>query len=279
MTRRGAGPADSSRGLASGGVDFRDEGRVAPGRVVPIISSLTDQNGFAGEELRLLAARMHDLRRGRGVTCLAITSALPGDGKSTVAVGLAAALAQEPGRRVLLIEADVRRPSLNRTLDLPPVPGLGEYLNGSAEDVPVRVVEPGGFSLLVAGQAELERPESLGSSRMSSLVRAARGHYDVVLLDSPPLIPVADSILFQDVVDGFLLVVRSRQTPREAVDEALTKLRAGAVLGLVLNDHQVYRDSYRARAYERYGASAPRSTSGTHGPHRRLDGGEDTDGP
>jgi capsular exopolysaccharide synthesis family protein len=280
MTRRGARRADADSGLASGGVDLRESGQVASDQAVPIISSLLkEKNWFIGEELRLLAARVHDLRRDKGVACLAITSALPSDGKSTVSVGLAAALAREPGRRVLLIEADVRRPSLNKTLHLPPAPGLGEYLNGSAEHVPIRIVEPGGFSLLVAGQAELHRPESLSSKRMSRLVRTARGRYDFVLLDAPPLIPVADSVLIQDMVDGFLLVVRSRQTPRAAIDEAVAKLRADAILGLVLNDHRVYRDSYRAYAYERYGASAPRSTNGTHGPHRRLDGGKDTDGP
>jgi receptor protein-tyrosine kinase len=179
-------------------------------------------------------------------------------------------LAREPGRRVLLLEADVRRPSLTGTLDLPPSPGLGEYLNGSAEDVPVRVVEPGGFSFLAAGLAELERPETLGSSRMRAVVETARGLYDFVLLDAPPLIPVADTVLFQDMVDGFLLVVRSRQTPRAAIDEALAKLRADAVLGLVLNDHRVYRDSYRAYAYERYGGRASRPSRGYPGHHRRV---------
>lgn len=270
MTLRRAGPGDSKRGLAFANVDFRDEGRVSPGGVVPIISSLGDANWFVGEELRLLASRMLDLRREKDVTCLALTSALPGDGKSTVAVGLAAALAREPGRRVLLLEADVRRPSLTRTLNLPPAPGLAEYLNGSAEDVAVREVEPGGFSLVVAGLAELERPESLGSSRMGALVGTARGLYDFVLLDAPPLIPVADTVLFQDMIDGFLLVVRSRQTPRAAIEEALAKLRADAVLGLVLNDHRVYRNSYRAYAYERYGGGASPPSTGLPGRRRRA---------
>ena len=277
MTREGAGPADAGSGLASGGVDLRDEGRVALGRVVPIISSLLkDENWFVGEELRLLASKVHDLHRAKGVNCLAITSALPGDGKSTVSVGLAAALAREPGRRILLIEADVRRPSLAKTLDLPPALGLGEFLNGRADGVPVRVVEPPGFSLVVAGREELDRPESLGSSRMSGLLRVARGRYDFVLLDAPPLIPIADSVLIQDMVDGFLLVVKSRQTPRAAIDEAVAKVRADAVLGLVLNDHRVYRDSYRAYAYERYGASASPPTTGPHARRRSVHGGKDT---
>ena len=68
-----------------------------------------------------------------------------------------------------------------------------------------------------------------------------------------PVLPVADAVLMQDLVDGFLLVVRSRQTRRDAIHDALARLRSDRVVGVVLNDHQEYRDAYRARAYERYG--------------------------
>jgi len=238
---------------APANVGFCDEGIVAPAKVVPIIDSLKDPGSLVGEELRLLSAKVQDLRRQRGMSCLALTSALPGDGKSTVSVGLASALAREPGRRILLVEADVRRPSLTPTLALPPVPGLSEWLNLEIDYLPVRRVEPGGFFLLVAGQAEVERPEALGSARMDVLLRAARGLFDYVLLDAMPLLPVADAVLIQDLVDGFLLVVRSRQTPRDAIQEALARLRPDRVVGVVLNDHHQYRDSYRSRAYHRYG--------------------------
>jgi capsular exopolysaccharide synthesis family protein len=187
------------------------------------------------------------------VGCLAVTSSLPGEGKSTITTGLAGALAREPGRRILLIEADLRRPSLQATLGLPPAPGLGEWLNGRIDYVPVRLVQPGGFFLLVAGQCELERPEFLGSPRMDSLLHAARGLFDLVLLDAMPILPVADAVLIQDLVDGFLLVVRSRQTPREALRDALARLRPDRVMGVVLNDQQEHRSSYRTRAYQRYG--------------------------
>jgi capsular exopolysaccharide synthesis family protein len=244
------GPWDSS---TSSNIGFCEEGTVVPAKVVPVVGSLKDSGSLVGEELRLLAAKVQDLRRERRISCLALTSALPGDGKSTVSLGLASALAREPGRRVLLLEADIRRPSLTPTLGLPPAPGLGEWLNGKLDYVPVRRVEPGGFFLLVAGQADLERPEALGSPRMDALLRATRGLFDFVLLDAMPLLPVADAVLIQDMVDGFLLVVRSRQTPRDALQEALARLRPDRVVGVVLNDHEEHRDSYRARAYHRYG--------------------------
>jgi len=258
---------------AAGNVGFCDEGIVVPAKVVPIVESLRDPGSFVGEELRLLSAKVQDLRRERKMSCLALTSALPGDGKSTVSVGLASALAREPGRRILLLEADVRRPSLTPTLGLPPAPGLSEWLNGGLDYVPVRRVEPGGFFLLVAGQTEVERPEALGSPRMDALLRAARGLFDFVLLDAMPLLPVADAVFIQDMVDGFLLVVRSRQTPRDALHEALARLRPDRVVGVVLNDHHQYRDSYRAGAYQRYGMGgdslpSPAGGNSASGPKR-----------
>ena len=251
-------------------VGFCDEGTVAPAKLVPVIQSLADAHSFVGEELRFLGAKVQDLRRQRRLGCLALSSALPGDGKSTVALGLASALAREPGRRVLLIEADFRRPAITPALGLPPAPGLCEWLNGALDYVPVRRVEPGSFFLLVAGQAAVERPEALGSPRMQALLRAARGLFDFVLLDAMPLLPVADAVLIQDMVDGFLIVVRSRQTPREALQEALARLRPDRVVGVVLNDHEAHQDSYRARAYDRYGM--------VYGTRPPADGGDDVSG-
>jgi capsular exopolysaccharide synthesis family protein len=234
-------------------VDFSDEGTVIPAKVSPIVESLGSPDSVAGEALRLLAARVQKLRRDRKVNCLAVTSPLPGEGKSAISLGLAGALAREEDKRILLVEADLRRPSLVPTLGLPPGPGLSEWLGGELAHVPVSIVEPGGFYLLAAGQRGLNRPEVLGSQRMDTLLRAARRLFDFVLLDAVPIMSVADTVLFQDLIDGFLLVVRSRQTPRDAIHDALGRLRAEKVLGVVLNDHEEHRSSYRAYAYGRYG--------------------------
>jgi Mrp family chromosome partitioning ATPase len=234
-------------------VRFREEEGVAPARPVAVLDSLRDPRSPVGEEFRLLRAKVQTLRHQRTMKCLALVSALPGEGKSTVALGLAAALAREPGRRILLIEGDLRRPSISRELGLAPFPGLGEWLNGDIDDVPVRPVAPGGFFLLSAGQSELERPEELGSTRMKSLLGTARDGFDHVVLDATPILPVADVILLQDLVDGLLFVVRSRQTPRAAILDALKRVRADKVVGIVLNDHREYRESYMAYAYHGYG--------------------------
>jgi capsular exopolysaccharide synthesis family protein len=240
---------------------FADEGIVAPGGAVPVIESLEDQNSVIGEELRFFAASLLDLCRRRQVTCLAVTSALPGEGKSTLSVGLATALSREKGRGILLIEADLRRPSLAKTLGLPPAPGLSEWLTGAVDEVPVRSVEPGGFFLVTAGTTVLKRPELLGSPRMDALLKAARRLFHFVLLDAVPVLPVADTVLMQDLVDGFQLVVRSRRTPRDAIRDTLAKLRPDRVIGVVFNGHQEYKASHRYYGYQRYGMSYGPATS------------------
>lgn len=237
----------------AGGVTFFLDGVVTAASPVPIIDSLRDANSITGEELRLLRSKVRTLAKQRSLKCVGITSAIPGEGKSTISLGLATALAREAGCRVLLIEADLRRPSISNTLGVAPAPGLAEWLNGSLDRVPLRVVQPGGFRLLVAGSAPLESPESVGSPLMDALLRSAREAFDFVLLDAPPVLAVADTILMQDLVDGLLIVARSRLTPREAIVDALGRLRTDRVLGLVLNDHREYRHSYQSYAYDRYG--------------------------
>jgi capsular exopolysaccharide synthesis family protein len=244
-------------------VSFRDAGAVALTRRVPIIESLKDSRSIIGEEFRLLRAKLQEIRQKRPLGCIALVSALPGEGKSTIALGLATALAREPGKRILLVECDLRRPSISLDLGLPPHPGLAEWLNGAVDHVPIRLVEPARFYLVCAGKAALERPESVGSPRMEALLNSACEHFDLVIVDATPILPVADTVLLQDLVDGFLLVVRSRMTPRGAIQEALGRLRADKVIGVVLNDHREYRDSYMSYAYHGYGMSeGSRSSSG-----------------
>ena len=250
------GSKRSAQARQAAPVLFREEGAVAPGRLVPILEALKDPRSPVGEELRLLRANVQAIAQKRRLRCLAVVSALPGEGKSTISLGLAAALAREQGSRILLVESDLRRPAISLDLGLSPHPGLVEWLNGELEQVPVRFVDPGGFFLLGAGVALLERPEDLGSARMDALLRAARDGFDLVLLDATPILPVADVMLIQDFVDGFLLVVRSRMTPRAAIHDALGRIRAEKVIGVVLNDQREYRGSYMAYAYDGYGMRA-----------------------
>jgi Mrp family chromosome partitioning ATPase len=234
---------------------FDEASRVLPAKPEPVTHAMLHVGSAAWEELRLVATKLRTLDR--PLRCVGLVSASPGEGKTTLAVGLAAALAQEPGRRVLLFEGDLRRPAIERYLGLSPEPGVGDWLEGtSGRRVPLRRLVPQGFFLLPAGRFVGRRPELLQSARMAALFHAARQCFDYVVVDCPPLGPVADSLLLQDLVDGFLCVVRSRHTPVDLIQKGLARLRADRVRGLIFNDHREVLTSPYRYAERRYRTGA-----------------------
>lgn len=218
----------------------------------PLLQALRRGDSFAGEEIRLLGARVSSLVQERALKCLAVVSAGPGEGKSTLSLCLATTIAEGLGRRVLILEADLRRPSLEGKLDLEPRPGLGEWLSGCPSGIPVRRLGARGPFLLSAGSIPLNTPELLASPRMGQLLDAARAEFDLIVVDCPPLVPLADAVFLQELVDGFLCVVRARQTPRDVLRRALANLKPERVLGMVLNQQREILTSYEAKAYRQY---------------------------
>jgi Mrp family chromosome partitioning ATPase len=213
------------------------------------LAALVSPGTSAFEPLRVLRTKVKTALEGmsmvetalnerRLVRCLGVVSATNGEGTSAIALGLATALAQEQETRVLLVEAALRAPRMAPTLGLIPEPGLSEWLAGGGQrPVPLRRLEPGGVYLLEAGApSPHQSAELLGSEPMVRLLSAARRSFDFVLLDCPPLEGVADSVVLQDLIDGFLLVVRARHASRNAIRRSLSQLRPGAVHGVVFND-------------------------------------------
>ena len=154
---------------------------------------------------------------------------------------------------VCVVHADL--PAIDRALDLPfPEVGLGDYLEGQVgATVTVRRPAAGGFWVLSAGAGVLRRPEVLTSPRMVALLKAADRAFDYTIVDCPPLLPVADAVVFQDHIDGFLFVVRARHSPRETVQRAADLLKPERICGVVMNGHHDILPSYREYAYRRYG--------------------------
>jgi Mrp family chromosome partitioning ATPase len=169
-------------------------------------------------------------------TTIGVVSTGPSEGKTTVAIGLTAALARVSEQRALLLEADLRQPSVERYLGLPRTAGVSDYLASRTQTVPVRTVTPPGFAVLAAGRERLARPELLGSERMASLIGACQLSYGYVVVDCPPLDPVADAVSLQDLIDGFLLVIRARRSPKAAIERAVSRLKEHRVRGIVFND-------------------------------------------
>jgi Mrp family chromosome partitioning ATPase len=218
-----------------------------------VAGTVLDERSLPGEQFRLLAARLAALGRDKRLRRIGVVSSSLGEGKTTVSLGLARALALDASRRVLLLELDLRRPALDDALGLEPAPvGLRQYLEGDGDVPLLRRPLPGGFWLLSAGQGALENPALLTSPRMTSLLKAVDRVFDYVIVDCPPLLPVADAVVVQDHFDGFVFVVRSRLSPRETVQRAISLLKPGMVVGLVLNGQKDILPSYRDYAYRSY---------------------------
>jgi capsular exopolysaccharide synthesis family protein len=178
-------------------------------------------SGFA-EGIRTLQFSVKRAIAERDVRLLLVTSALPGEGKSTVSVNLARAAAAD--RRVLLIDADLRRPNLNNTLGLRTADGLSDVIAGHCELQDALRKDPRTGLYVIGGSHRLHGADALsliGSTEMDSLLTFARQCFDLVIIDSAPLLPIADTRLLTEMVDGVVMVIASEQTSSDAVATAL----------------------------------------------------------
>jgi len=235
---------------------------------------------FEAEQYRALRHIVEHHRAASGLTVVAVTSPTVGDGKTTTAINLAGALAQAPGTRVLLIDADLRRPMLAEDLGFATPthaerPGLVDALIDAKYRLD-DIVEPRPeFNLTVvpAGLTPQAPYELLQSGRLAELLEEARRSYDYVILDTPPLVAVPDGRLISKAMDGFILVVRAHRTPRKLLEEALSLSDPQKLLGLVFNrDDRPLSGYYRGyHGYQRgYQVSHLLSASGNAGRWSRL---------
>jgi protein-tyrosine kinase len=201
-----------------------------------LIVAGSDEN--LGEAYRLLRTHiLHGAKRASRNT-LMVTGPRPNEGKSLTSINLAIAIAQKVGQTVLLVDGDLRNPSVHRYLDLPAGPGLVDYLT-AGYPVAETLVHPEGLGNLVvlpAGRSTTQAAELLSSPLMADLVRELKHFYQdrYVLFDLPPLL-YADPLAFAPMVDGIILVVEAGSTPREEITRARETLKEFPVLGCVLN--------------------------------------------
>lgn len=215
-------------------------------KIEPLVM-LSDPGSPVAEAFRSLRASlaMHDCssynsNKGSSSRSILITSSLPGEGKSFVSTNLAVAYASQMNMKTLLIEADLRRPGIDRIFGLK-TPGAGTV--GALNDLEkweTAVVESGipNLDLLTAGEHSTDRPaELLGSIRMNHLLKKALERYDRVVIDSPPVNSVSDALLFGSEVDNAILVADANRTPASSVKRARTLLGGSVreISGLVLN--------------------------------------------
>ena len=211
----------------------------APGGIDGHMVSLVTPTTFEAEQYRTLRHMIEQLHTSAGVSIIACTSPAGGDGKTTTAINLAGALAQASDAKILLVDADLRRPRIacELTLGEEAGPGLvGAIVNRdlTLEDV-VRWRPPFTLSILPAGSAVANPYELLKSPRLGELMEEARRRYDYIVLDTPPVVTIPDCRAIARCVDGFLVIVAAHRTPRKLVEEALNAMEPAKVIGLIFN--------------------------------------------
>jgi capsular exopolysaccharide synthesis family protein len=207
----------------------------APTLDARLVAALAPQSAPA-ERYRLLRTRVKRAENGRSIRTIVVTSPAKGDGKSLTAANLALTMAQEFSQRVLLLDADLRRPSLAQFFGIAESPGLSDVLIGGTDVERTLVHLPDQhLTVLPAGSPAAQPAELLGSSAMRRVLELLRGRFDRILIDMPPVAPLADVHVISPMIDGLLMVVRAGITPKPAIERALSGLDMGKVLGLVLN--------------------------------------------
>lgn len=189
------------------------------------------------EQYRLLRSKISGLNGNHAGRTFAVTSARKGEGKSLTAVNLAIVMAEDAKKKILLIDGDMRKPSIHTFFNCKGEYGLADLLSNRC-DIDSAVVPSGikNLTLLLAG-GPLESPSDLiATPLLKEIIEKLKKRFDYIIIDSPPIIPFADMNILSDIVEGVLLVVRAEKTPKEMILEALKTLNKENVIGVIFND-------------------------------------------
>jgi capsular exopolysaccharide synthesis family protein len=212
-----------------------------------------EEQSLGAEKFRFLAVRLRQLRQSRPLKKVLITSTIPQEGKSTVAANLACTLARRKQHRTLLLEGDLRRPTVAQKFGFGNVPGLSEWLRGETETMNVYRLEALGLWVLPAGSAPENPLELMQSGKLSPLMEQLTASFDWIIIDSPPVLPLADTSIWARLADGVLLVTRKNVTEKQQLKRGLEALEPGKLLGALVNGST---DAAHSDYYQRYGPAA-----------------------
>jgi capsular exopolysaccharide synthesis family protein len=216
-----------------------------------------DSSNVAIEQYRRVAAVLYQAQANRNVRTVMMSSAYAAEGKSLTSANLALTLSESYRRKVMLIDADLRRPTLHDTFEIPNLAGLSDWLKGDGRDTMPLVEITSHLSLLPGGRPDHDPMGGLISERMRRVIRQASEQFDWVIIDTPPVAFLPDGHLLSAMVDAVILVVAAGHAPLSAVQRAVSELGHDRILGVVMNkieSHgmQAYADSYYNRYRYRY---------------------------
>ncbi|MGC2270872.1 MAG: CpsD/CapB family tyrosine-protein kinase [Candidatus Sulfotelmatobacter sp.] len=225
-------------------VSLREESRLV---------SVAHDESLGSEKFRFLAVRLRQLRQSRPLKKILITSTIPQEGKSTVAANLACTLARRRQQKTLLLEGDLRRPTVAAQFGLGKVPGLCERLSGQTESLNIYRLESLGLWVLPAGTAPQNPLELMQSGKLSSLMDRLEAWFDWIVIDSPPVLPLADTSVLSRLADGILLVTRKGTTEKQQLQRGLEALEKSKLLGALVN---ASANAAHSDYYQRYSSSS-----------------------
>lgn len=213
---------------------------------------LSQPESLAAEKFRFLGVRLRQIRQSRSLKKVLVTSTIPEEGKSLVAANLAGVLARRK-EKVLLIEGDLRRPVLAEQMGLGRLAGLAEWLqSGSQIASNIYHLHGPGLCIMPAGEPPANTLELMQSGRLSALVTQLTTLFDWIIVDSPPLLPLADSTVWTRLTDGTLLITREGKTQKGPLQRGLEMIKKSDLLGVVLNG---CTDEDQDNYYRRYSPS------------------------
>lgn len=216
--------------------------------------AITQKESLAAEKFRYLGVKLRQLQQGRNIKKILIGSTLPEEGKSMVSANLAATLARRQQQRVLLIEGDLRRPVLAQRLGHIGLDGLAEWLIEGQSPLPnIYQLEDAGFCLIPAGSPPENPLELMQPDRLQGLLSRLSLLFDWIIIDAPPLLPLADATVWSKLSDGVLLVVREGKSEKKYLQRGLSAVDPKSLIGVVINscsntDHKNYYSRYAVTA-------------------------------
>ena len=237
----------SSSVKVSGGSRGEDRSRSDPegGDINKRRIALLQPDSYVAEQFRALRGRIDALAGEGNLRSVMVTSAMPGEGKTTSAVNLGIVTGLSLDRRVLLIDCDMRRPNVHQSLGLQPTSGLAEVLDGKAEpDVAITRVEGANLDVLPVRGRPSNPSELLGSPRMVGLMTELRSRYDRIILDTPAALGLPDAKSISEFCDGIVVVVRAGRTRQEDTETVIEILGRQRVVGIVLNGAEIDQGRY-----------------------------------
>ncbi len=217
---------------------------------------LSDNSPFSVQEAyKTLRTNVSFSLPGSDCKSIGIVSATRGDGKSTIALNLAISLAQI-NKKIILVDCDMRLPTIASKLGCQSTPGLSNYLSGDCKDIPIVHVDDKGIDIIPSGNIPPDSTTLIASLQMRQLVDSLKKEYEYIVFDFPPINIVSDAVMMSDVVDGYLLVIRHNRSEYQMVAETIRQMRFAdaKVLGFVYNGKNNDKKYYRYKgSYYRYG--------------------------